>query len=319
MTLRLYRSRFRAMGTDCTVTAVGGEYQLLLARRAIVAAVDEIEACERSLSRFDPESELTLLNSAGGGWFHASPRLFGAVSHAVDARARTGGRFDPTVLPAMLAAGYDRSFEQLDERVPADLAGWRAGGGIDIDPAGRLRLGDGVMLDLGGIGKGYSSERAADAMLRAWPGLPGALVDLGGDIAVRGSAQDGAAWQIAVADPRGRAARLGVVRLASGGIATSGRDRRRFGPGRSLHHLIDPSTGRPAGPGPVTVTVWARSAAEAEVHATALAVTPVRAAAGYVAAHPGLAALIVPADRGHFTAGPLPFVDDVAPIHGVPA
>lgn len=319
MTLRLYSSRFRAMGTDCSIAAVGGEYQLLLARRAIVAAVDEIEACERSLSRFDPASELTRLNTAGGEWFDASARLFGAVSQAVDARRRTGGRFDPTVLPAMLAAGYDRSFETLDESAPNEPAGWRAGGAVDIDPAARVRLRNGVMLDLGGIGKGYSSERAVDAMLRAWPALPGALVDLGGDIAVRGSAQDGAAWQIAVADPRGRTGRLGIVCLGAGGIATSGRDRRRFGPGRSLHHLIDPSTGRPAGPGPLTVTVVARSAAEAEVHATALAVTPPAAAPAYVASRPCLSALIVPADGEHFTAGPLPFVDEAAPVHGVPA
>jgi thiamine biosynthesis lipoprotein len=319
MTRRLYRSTFRAMGTDCGLTVVGGEYQLLLARRAIVAAVDEIEACERSLSRFDPASELTRLNAAGGVWFDASPRLFGAVSQAVDARLRTGGRFDPTVLPAMLAAGYDRSFEQLAQRWPDEPAGWRAGGMIDIDPAGRLRLRDGVTLDLGGIGKGYSGERAAEAMLRAWPQMPGALVDLGGDIAVRGCAQDGNAWQIGVADPRGRTVRLGIMHLDEGGIATSGRDRRRFGRGRSQHHLIDPGTGRPAGPGPLTVTVRAGSAAEAEVHATALAITPVTAAARYVAERPGLSALIVPEDGAHFCAGPLGFIDQTAPLHGVPA
>jgi thiamine biosynthesis lipoprotein len=82
--------------------------------------------------------------------------------------------------------------------------------------------------------------------------------------------------------------------VGSGGIATSGRDIRRFGPGRTLHHLIDPTTGAPAAGGPLAVTVVAPDAAEAEAHATALAISSPEEAEAHVVAHPRLAALYVP-------------------------
>ncbi len=104
--------------------------------------------------------------------------------------------------------------------------------------------------------------------------LPGGLVDLGGDLALWGETPERGPWRIAVADPRRPGTNAGVLLLRSGGVATSGRDVRRFGPGGSLHHLIDPATGEPAQPGPLAVTVVAPSAAEAEAHATALAISP---------------------------------------------
>ena len=131
----------------------------------------------------------------------------------------------------------------------------------------------GSAVDLGGIGKGFAAERAIEAMRIVWPDLPGALVDLGGDIAVRGEPPEGGLWHLAVADPRSAGESLCTLALESGGVATSGRDCRRFGPGRSAHHLIDPATGAPARGGPLAVTVVGPDAAWAEAHATALAVT----------------------------------------------
>ena len=84
---------------------------------------------------------------------------------------------------------------------------------------------------------------------------------------------DGDAWRVAIADPRNPGARLATLQLNGGGVATSGRDRRRFGPGRSLHHLIDPETGAPAERGPLAVTVVAGDAAEAEALGTAFAIS----------------------------------------------
>ena len=100
--------------------------------------------------------------------------------------------------------------------------------------------------------------------------LPGGLVDLGGDLALWGRPPEGGRWRIAVADPRTPGGTLATLEVVGGGVATSGRDRRRFGPGGSLHHLIDPSTGAPARGGPLAVTVAGRrDAAGAEVHASA--------------------------------------------------
>ena len=178
-----------------------------------------------------PESELSRLNASAGEWAVAGPRLRGALEAALRARRETGGLFDPTILPALAAAGYDRSYDQISERPAQVPAGWRAAARIELDPAGgRARIERGAAADLGGIGKGYSAVRALEAMRAAWPTVTGGLVDLGGDVAVWGATPEGGPWRLAIADPRRRGARLGTCRVEVGGVATSGRDARRFGP-----------------------------------------------------------------------------------------
>ena len=86
----------------------------------------------------------------------------------------------------------------------------------------------------------------------------------------------------------------GTLELTSGGVATSGRDTRRFGPGGRLHHLIDPATGEPAAAGPLSVTVVAGTATEAEAYATALGISTVHGARDLLASRPDVAALLVP-------------------------
>ena len=307
MTHLLEHHAFHAMGTSCGVGVTTALRNLGAAHRAIAAATVEVAACERALSRFDPESELSRLNAAGGAWTDCGPRLLGALSAAIDAREATGGLFDPTILPALVAAGYDRTFEQLEPR-PAEAAfGWRAGAAVEVDHGRRrARLEPGAAVDLGGIGKGYSADRAVAAMAAAWPDMLGCVVDLGGDLSLSGEPPEGGAWRVAVADPRVPGGRLSVLELAAGGVATSGRDRRRFGPGGELHHLIDPATGEPAGPGPLSVTVVAADAAAAEAHATALAITPVAETPRYVAARRRVSALVVPVAGAPFMLGDLP-------------
>ena len=306
MTRFLEHHAFHAMGTSCGVGATTMLAELPTAHRAIAAAVAEVSACELALSRFDAESELSRLNAAGGAWTDAGPRLLGALAAAVDAREETGGRFDPAVLPALVAAGYDRSFERLEPRAARPEFGWRAGAAVEVDHTrARARIEPGAAVDLGGIGKGFTADRAVRAMIAAWPSMPGCVVDLGGDIAVWGKPPDRGTWRVAVADPR-HGGRLSVLSLRAGGVATSGRDRRRFGLEGELHHLIDPATGEPAVPGPLAVTVVAPDAASAEAHATALAITPVTESSRYVAARPHISALVVPPVGAPFIAGDLP-------------
>jgi len=232
-------------------------------------------------------------------------RLERALQAALRIRTDTAGRFDPTVLPALIAAGYDRSFEQLEERPRRTAEGWRAGAQVDLSP-GRARIERGAAVDLGGIGKGFSAALTLVAMRAAWPDVPGAIVDLGGDIAASGLPPDRGPWRIAVADPSGRRPTLGTLLLDEGAVATSGRNARRFGPARSLHHLIDPTTGAPAWAGPLAVTVVARDAAVAEGHATALAISSLTSARDHLSHHPELAALFVDPSGDAHAIGTLP-------------
>ncbi len=309
----LQSTAFRAMGTACTLSVTALPTDVLRARRALAAGRAEVEACERVLSRFDRASDLSRVNGRAGEWVDVDARLAVALRTAVLARDATRGRFDPTILPALLAAGYDRTFEELEERPPRVQRGWRAGGEIDVDlDASRVRIERGAMVDLGGIGKGFSASRALLAMREACPELPGALVDLGGDVAVRGQPPERGPWLIAVADPRRPAAApLGILQVEEGAVATSGRSARRFGPGRTLHHLIDPRTGAPAVAGPLAVTVVAPDAGWAEAHATALAISDAGEARAHVAASPDVSALLVSAEGTLEPLGQVRFLRDL--------
>jgi thiamine biosynthesis lipoprotein len=253
----MLRRRFPAMGTqiELVLDAPPGARTM----RALARAEEEFHRLERLLSRFDPESELSRLNERGT--MSVGPELLEVASLAVDARRRTGGRFDPTVHDALVAAGYDRTFDRVPARagrVPGRIA-VPCGGAIAVDRAGSaIELEPGVRLDLGGIGKGYAADRAAALLAEAGP----CLVDAGGDVALLGRP-----WPVGVETPDGTL----TLELASGGLATSGRDRRRWTRGgREQHHLIDPTTGRPAESDVLRVTVAAPSAADAEVLAKAL-------------------------------------------------
>ena len=242
--------RFRAMGTDVELFVDASE-----AGDALAAAEDEFHRLEAILSRFRPESELSRLNETRA--HEAGPELLEVVTLALEARERTSGRFDPTVHDAVVAVGYDRTFEDVPANGTAVIAGSTCGGAVRLAGA-RIELGPNVRIDLGGIGKGYAVARAARLLAAAGP----ALVNAGGDIAIAGGS-----WPVGVQTTAGDL----TLELSSGALATSGRDRRRWRRnGRELHHLIDPTTGTSSESDLVRLTVVASDAVEAEVWAKAL-------------------------------------------------
>ena len=311
---RLVQECFRAMGTDCVVAATVQRADESRARRALAAGREEVEACERVLSRFLTGSDLSRLNRSCGNWAHVDERLITALRMALRAREETRGKFDPTILPALTAAGYDRSFELLDGRPPGPAHAWHPAATVEIDrERSSARVEAGAAVDLGGIGKGFAASRALLAMRTAWLELPGGLVDLGGDIAVWGATPDGGPWRLAVADPRLPGGEFATIAIDDGAVATSGRDQRRFGPDGRLHHLIDPETGRPADSGPVAATVVGPEGGEVEAYATALAITPVSEAAACLRARPECSALLVPTEGRPLVIGDLPLLANPLP------
>ena len=243
---------FRAMGTDVELLldAEPGERS----EGALDRAEAEFERLEQMMSRFREGSELSRLNR-DGRISAASPDLVRVLKLALEAREATGGRFDPTVHDAVVAAGYDRTFEAVasDAAAISGVPPARCGGDVRIKGL-TIELEPGTRIDLGGIGKGYAVDRVAELLAVAGP----CLVNAGGDLAVRGGS-----WPVGVTDEI-------TLELTRGGMATSGRDRRRWlRNGEERHHLIDPSTGRPALGAPIRVTVVADSAAAAEVAAKA--------------------------------------------------
>ena len=279
---------FHAMGTgfELFLDGAGNAAGLLFDE-----AESEVERLERMLSRFDPGSELSLLNAEGCR--RVPPELAELVELSLDARERTGGRFDPTVHDAVVGAGYDRTFDELAP-VAASTRPAACAGRIDVDRAnGTVTLGEGCRIDLGGIAKGWTADRLLARLADAGP----ALVNAGGDLACTGRA-----WQVGVETPDATLS----LELDRGALATSGRDRRRWRTATGeTHHVVDPATGAPSRSDLLTVTVAADSAAEAEVLATALFLAEDVAQAAAEADASGIPAVLVRDDGRTFLAGSL--------------
>lgn len=243
---------FRAMGSDVELYLESADGASLLAD-----VEDEFHRVESLLSRFRPDSELSQLNCRGA--MRVGPELLELTQLSLEARERTGGRFDPTVHDALVATGYDRSFELGAAAQGPTADPPRCSGRITVDAdASTIALEPGFRLDLGGIAKGWTADRALTVLARGGP----ALVNAGGDIASAGRP-----WPIGVDTPDGAI----TLELDDGALATSGCDRRIWLQGDAeRHHLIDPSTGLPSEGDLLRVTTAARTATEAEVLAKAL-------------------------------------------------
>lgn len=226
-----------------------------------IAAKLLFEQQEQRFSRFRQESLLMRLN---GGETIEDAWLARAVTMAIDANQITGGYFNPMILPALVRAGYDRTFDDIEpggiiepQRVPEPTKVLRVDG-LRVE----LLAGQ---LDLGGIVKGWTADLAAEHFAAEG----NAFVNAGGDIRCIGSDGSGPGWFMDVSAPDGSKAWDGRL---TGAIATSTTLKRHWqtSNGSEAHHLIDPGTGIPSDSGFVQVTVRAGVCWLAEVWAKAV-------------------------------------------------
>ncbi len=241
------------------------------------AAEARLDELERRWSRFLPDSEVSRVNAAAGRALAVSSDTLLLVARAVAGWECTAGRFDPTVLPALVAAGYDETFTAVAARVdttargPGEATASPGCEGIVVDrAAGTVALPAGVVFDPGGIGKGLAADLVAAEITRL--GACGVCVNLGGDLRVEGDGPDGEGWVVALEHPLGidDAPGLGPVHLRRGAVASTWCTRRAWGPADDRrHHVIDPDRGIPATTGLAGVSVVARAAWWAEVLALA--------------------------------------------------
>lgn len=271
--------RFPAIGTTAHLivtdeTALPPAEALL---RELLATVDT--AC----SRFREDSALSQLNRAGSG-SDVDPILLDALRVALRAAAQTDGAVDPTLGTAMIELGYDRTFAEVPASSPLPVQpaaparhAWRR---VRIED-GAVTLPRGVRLDLGATAKAWAADVAADRIAR---GLGvGALVNLGGDVAVAGESP-AAGWKVRVAADHAAVRGGQVLALRTGGLATSSVSVRSWQRAdRSLHHVLDPATGLPAPRVWRYVSVCAAGCVDANTASTASLVLG-RGAPGWLAA-----------------------------------
>jgi thiamine biosynthesis lipoprotein len=275
---------FEAIGSIATVAStVAGE---LAAAVEVVEA--EVSAIDRTASRFRADSEIERLNARAGETVTVSPLLLEAIRVALRAAQATDGAVDPTLGAALIRAGYDRDWRELEP--PSPIApgppsprvlalrhepAWRL---IELDLEARtVRVPNGVRLDLGATAKALAADRAAAAAASLCS--CGVLVSLGGDIATGGQPPPGG-WSIRISDDHRAplSARGQTIAISGGGLASSSSTTRRWHHGgHNMHHIIDPRSGSPARSCWRTVSVSAATCVDANTASTAALVLGRRA------------------------------------------
>jgi FAD:protein FMN transferase len=261
--------RFAVMGTTAHIAVVGEGGGDQSSERLAARAETALRGREARWSRFLATSEISRLNAAGGKPTLLSADTYTVIDQAVAAWWATAGRFDPTVLPALRAAGYDRTFDEIAGepvvgavRPPEPAPGCA---GIELDPRIHLvRLPTGVEIDLGGIGKGAAADLIAAEILAE--GGAGVCINVGGDVRAAGIPPSERGWIVGVACPGAVEPPLNAVALSDGAVCTSTTLKRRWTTAAGQqHHLIDPRSGAPVDSDFVSVTVIGARAAQAEV------------------------------------------------------
>jgi thiamine biosynthesis lipoprotein len=265
-------SRFRLMNTDILLAAQGIPTRIA---QGFEEAQQFMCASEARFSRFSDQSELSKLNRSAGKPFQASPDLFAVLVLAQRFFQQTRGLFDPSILPDLLRAGYDRSMDLIRQKgsLPI-LESWLDGGNpsfnnMELDERrGMVLLPTGMALDLGGIAKGWIAEQAALLLSKF---STACAVNAGGDMFLFGHPDEAKQWLVAIEDPLQPEEDLTTIRVAPGAVATSTVTKRVWRQGqKDRHHLIDPRSGEPALTDWLSVTVIAAHTCEAEVFAKAL-------------------------------------------------
>jgi len=282
-----HEQQFTAMDTFMHFTVYGD-------RDAARLAKEELLHLDRLLSVTNEDSQVYALNHRTTPTNSLSPELTALLEQALILARQTEGAFDPTVYPVVRAWGFTTDTHQVPTQEELDRLLTLVDYTAPILDAHSLTLPEGVQLDFGGIAKGWAGDRAAQ-LLRG-KGVTSAILRLGGNIHTIGTKPDGSMWNIGIEDPDSGGT-LGVVSVADLAVVTSGSYQRFFTEnGQTYHHIIDPSTGRPAESGLTSVTVVGRYGARCDALSTALFVMGLEEAAQFWREHRDFEAVFVNED-----------------------
>lgn len=277
-----------------SAVALGSAIQLCIITPLDKAAVDSLFAemwrqiflFERQCSRFLPGSELSFFNRNAGTKQFISDSFREVLVTAKELSRATGGLYNPFILPALQAAGYDHSFVMGHEHDLQDDHSRKK-----VVSCDQLEISDdwaripyGTALDLGGCGKGYIADLLADFIESR---VDGYWLSIGGDVIAGGVDEAHQPWHVSVQKALGDGKQdIGYVQLKPGerlAVATSGTIvHRGIKDGQLWHHLIDPQTGKPAKTDIRAATVCHTSGVWADVLASCAIIAGSKAAGPFL-------------------------------------
>lgn len=268
-----------------------------VAEGVLASIMAEMQRVEDAYSPYLAESELSRLNErARTGWVDVSAELFELLEKSRYASQITGGAFDITYASVGRYYDYRKGTRPDDELVAAAIKAinYRY---VELDANTRsVRFAQPeVYVDLGGIAKGYAVDRCIEIMLDA--GIEQGSVSAGGDSRILGDRR-GKPWTVGVRDPRREGVMVAILPLTDTAVSTSGDYERFFDEdGVRYHHILDPSTGKPARDS-WSVTILGAETAFTDALSTSVFVLGPDKGLELVNRLPGIDAIIVDA-QGH--------------------
>ena len=257
-------------------------------------AEQEIRRLENLLSVTVESSDISKLNAAAGKE---------ALDMQIDTQVllakgkelgeKTGGAFDIAISPIVKAWGFTEEEHHVPTQAELDaLLPVTDPSDVILDAGKAYLQKEGMAVDLGGIAKGYTSDKVSELLKEK--GVESAIVSLGGNVVGIGRKPDGEKWEVALANPLDANDYCGLISIEDKAVVTSGGYQRFFEEnGRKYHHIIDPATGYPAESGLLSVTIISESGTEADVLSTALFVMGLEDALEYWQKNGGFEAIFI--------------------------
>ena len=267
----------------------------------IVAAM---QAVDNSLSPFNKKSIITHINNNDSA---CVDELFTEVfCTAKQIYRESYGAFDPTVAPLVNAWGFGfKKGEDISANTIDSLRTLVGFDRIELKDKQIVKADSRIMLDFSAIAKGYGSDRVAYVLDSC--GIKNYMVEIGGEVVVKGHNKNGNPWGIGITKPTDDSLSINqelqtVLRLTDCAIATSGNYRNfYYKDGVKYAHTIDPRTGYPVQHSLLSATVIADNCMRADALATAFMVLGVDSAMAYCNRHPEIEGyFIVAADSGRY-------------------
>jgi len=243
------------------------------ADKAMDSAFGEIENLDRMLNFFSARSELSMINkNAGLSPVRISAETLDIIENAINASKETGGAFDPTIGPEISLWDFSAKKMPDDESIKKKLrlVNYKKIM-IDRERSTAYLKDKGMLIDLGGIAKGYASDKAVVELKKN--GITSGLVSVAGDIKAFGLKPDGKPWRVGIQNPRSTGDHdeiMATIELNDMAISTSGDYKRFFMmDGKRYHHILDPATGYPAG-GCRSVSIMAKDEVNTDSFSTGI-------------------------------------------------
>jgi len=265
----IFKKSKALMGTEMEITVASADEKA--AHKAIDAAFAEIRRIEEMMSTYISESQLSKINSAAGKKaVKVDQELLRLIKKSIEYAEMTEGGFNIAVGPLIklwrVSEGGNIP-KKVEIRKALEIIDYRD---IVIDEKKKTVFlkKKGMAIDLGGIAKGYASDRAEIVLKKN--GIVSGVVAVAGDINAFGMKVDGAKWRIGIQHPRKKDAFLGIIELEDEAVSTSGDYERFFiKDGKRYHHIMDPKTGEPAGKCQ-SVTIVAKEATATDALSTGI-------------------------------------------------